>query len=237
MRAFIKNFLNSFGMDIVRYPSPMMKGFSQLLKTNKFDLILDVGANSGFYAKELRKIGYEKRIISFEPLTEPYEELLAYADKSKFNHVALNCALGEFDGKATIHISENSVSSSILKATPELFRAAPETRVFKTQEISILKLDSLFSKYCNPDEDKIFLKMDVQGYEKNVLLGASDSIKHIDGIQLEVALVELYTNELLFKEMLPYVEDLGFELYLLIPGFHDQETGRLLEVDCIFLRK
>ncbi len=237
MRAFVKNLLNSFGMDIGRYPTPIMKGFSQMLKTNKFDLILDVGANNGSYAKELRKLGFKERVVSFEPLTEPYEELRAYANKSKFNHVALNCALGEFDGKAIINISENSVSSSLLEATAELYRAAPETKVFKAQEITVMQLDSIFSKYCNPEKDKIFLKLDVQGYEKNVLLGASNSIKHIDGIQLEVALVELYTNELLFKEMLPYVEDLGFELYLLIPGFHDQETGRLLEVDCIFLRK
>lgn len=237
MKSMIRGVLNRIGIDLIRYPTPLMKAMSQILNVNNFNVVLDVGANDGFYSMELRKLGYSKKIISFEPLLDSFQVLSKYASNSKWEHEVLHTALGEFDGKTSIHVSLNSVSSSILEATALLGEAAPKAKYYRTEEIEICKLDSIFRKYCNPDKDKIFLKMDVQGYEKNVLLGASDSIKYIDGIQLEVALVELYTNELLFREMLPYVEGLGFELCLLLPGFHDQETGRLLEVDCVFLRK
>lgn len=237
MRTGIKRIFNSFGIDIVRYPDPIMKGLTQILLSNNFNIVLDVGANDGWYAKNLRKLGYRGKIVSFEPLAGPFTKLSAYADKGIYDHIVVNMALGERDGVGQINVSHNLVSSSLLEATTELINAAAETKAYRTQDISIAKLDSIFTRYCNPGKDKVFLKMDVQGYEKNVLIGAQENLKHIHGIQLEVALVELYRNETLFKEMVPYIESLGFDLYLIIPGFHDQKTGRLLEVDCVFLRK
>jgi hypothetical protein len=97
-------------------------------------------------------------------------------------------------------------------------------------------LDSLWPELLGNKQEKVFLKMDVQGYEKNVLAGAVQSLPKIDGIQLEVALVELYAGETLVDEMWPMIRSMGFSLHHIIPGFQDRESGRLLEMDCIFIR-
>jgi len=94
----------------------------------------------------------------------------------------------------------------------------------------------LWPRLVSQKEEKVFLKMDVQGYEKYVLAGATQSLSKIDGIQLEVALIELYAGETLAEEMWNWIRSQGFSLHLIIPGFQHAETGRLLEMDCIFIR-
>lgn len=236
MKSIIKQMLNKWGVDIGRYPSPVMRALGTILKTHDINLVLDVGANDGWYSKHLRSIGYQNRIISFEPLKEPFDQVSAYAKKFGSNHMVMNCALGETDGFSIINVSQNSVSSSILKATATLNKAVSETRYVDSREIKISKLDTIFSSLSNPTHDNIFLKMDVQGYEMNVLRGAVESLQYIQGIQLETAFLELYEDEKLFKDMVPYIESLGFELYLIVPGFLDQTSGRMLEADCVFMR-
>lgn len=236
MKNLVRRFVNKLGIDIVRYPSPVMKSLATILESNEINLILDVGANDGWYSRNLRNIGYKNKIVSFEPLQEPYIKILAYANRNPTRHKVLNFALGEFDGTAKIHVSQNSVSSSMLDATPALLSAASEAKYIQEREVKIHKLDTIISSVYNPLTDKVFLKLDVQGYEKNVLNGAQDTLKHIFGIQLETAFHELYMGEMLFHEMLPYLQSLGFELHLIMPGFMDVNSGRMLEADCIFIR-
>lgn len=237
MIAFVKQLLNKCGVDIVRYPSPLMRSLAKLLHANRINLVLDVGANDGWYSKNLRSIGYQNKIISFEPLKEPFDKVSAFAKKQGNNHIVLNCALGDFDGTTAIHVSQNSVSSSILNATTTLNSAVSETKYIDIREIMISKLDTIFPTLCNPDKDRVFLKMDVQGYEMHVLRGSMHSLQYIQGIQLETAFVELYEDEKLFKEMVPFIESLGFELFLIIPGFLEKTSGRMLEADCVFMKK
>lgn len=236
IRSLIKESFHSIGWDINRYPSPLMNGLSKILLQSEFTLVLDVGANDGSYARLIRKLGYQQKIISFEPLRNPFLKLEEFAKKSQFPHQVINCALGEYDGRTMMHVSQNTVSSSILPATNTLVNAENQTRYVRDEETDLFRLDSLFSQLTDDKEEKVFLKMDVQGYEKNVLSGAIQSLPKIDGIQLEVALVELYAGETLAEEMWAWVRSMGFSLYLLMPGFQHAETGRLLEMDCIFIR-
>jgi FkbM family methyltransferase len=233
----IKNIFKYFGLDVIRYPSPLLTAQKLILEKNDFNIVLDIGANEGFYARELWNLGYRQKIISFEPILPAYRELLKYiSKKNTVNHLAVNCALGEYDGQAEINISENSVSSSLLEATSMLDEVAPAAHYVKKQITPIYKLDTLFKKYCDPGKDIVFMKMDAQGYERNILKGAQNSLPFIKGIQLEVSIVELYQGELLLDEMLPLVKSHGYDLHLLIPGFIEPASGRLLQVDCIFLK-
>jgi hypothetical protein len=148
----------------------------------------------------------------------------------------VNWGLGDFDGNVEMNISTNEVSSSILGATQLLTDAAPESLYIKKETIIIRKIDSIISDFIDTHNEVIFMKMDVQGYESKVLAGASQTLKHINGIQLEVSLVELYSGETLFEEMLSFMKCSGFVLYSLLPGLYDRATGRLLQTDCIFIR-
>jgi len=236
VRQLVKNSIQSLGWDIVRYPTPLIDGFTKILLQNKFTLVLDVGANDGSYAKLLRRLGYHGKVISFEPLIAPFKQLEEYARRSSYPHEVLNCALGEYDGKANMHVSQNTVSSSLLPSTNMLVDAENATRYVREEETELFRLDTLWPRLVSQKEEKVFLKMDVQGYEKYVLAGATQSLSKIDGIQLEVALIELYAGETLAEEMWNWIRSQGFSLHLIIPGFQHAETGRLLEMDCIFIR-
>ena len=81
------------------------------------------------------------------------------------------------------------------------------------------------------------MKLDTQGFERNVLVGAAQSLQKIQGIQIEMSLLELYKGQMLFVETIAYLEQLGFKLYSLENGFYDKNTGQLLCLDGIFFRE
>ena len=119
---------------------------------------------------------------------------------------------------------------------PEHIKSAPESIYISKQNIEIKKLDSVFESYYEVG-DNIMVKIDTQGYEKNVILGAENSLSKIKIIQLEMSVVPLYENEIIFTEMIDFLDKKGFELFFLENGFTDIKTGRLLQLDGIFMNK
>lgn len=207
----------------------------KLLKHFNINTILDVGANTGQYAYYTRKLGYEKHIISFEPISSAFSILEKFAKNDKRWQVE-NIALGDFDGQIEINISLNSQSSSILDMMPEHIKSAPDSVYEGKEKVNIYKLDNIINNY-SVELEKTFLKIDVQGFEEKVLEGAKKALKSIRGLQLELSMIELYKGEILITEMLNVVYDLGFTIYSLEPGFYNKNSGQLLQVDCIFYRK
>jgi FkbM family methyltransferase len=157
------------------------------------------------------------------------------AQKDK-NWILNNYALGNEDTKSVINISGNSFSSSILNMLPQHLNSAPESRFISQEEIEIKKLDTIFSSMCSPT-DNVMLKIDTQGYEKNVIDGAIESLPKIKIIQLEMSIVQLYESELMMTEMINYLDAKGYQLFSLENGFGDSESGQLLQVDGIFVRR
>jgi len=85
-------------------------------------------------------------------------------------------------------------------------------------------------------QDVVFLKIDVQGFEAQVLAGAKDLLPRIQGLMLELSLVPCYRNQIVFQPMLEFLGNRGFELWNLMPGTAERETERLLQVDGVFFR-
>ena len=84
--------------DVQRYPaSDPLHGLSVLLQHLAVDLVVDVGANDGGYATALRELGYRRRIVSFEPLAEPFARLSERAG-SDGSWDVVQCALGDQRG-------------------------------------------------------------------------------------------------------------------------------------------
>jgi len=97
---------------------------ARLLCTHDIDLVVDVGANAGQYASSLRAVGYERRIASFEPLSEPYRGLAAAsAEDAAWDSWQL--ALGARTGIAAINIAEDTRNSSVLAVGEHHLRAVP----------------------------------------------------------------------------------------------------------------
>jgi FkbM family methyltransferase len=197
--------------------------------------VFDVGANAGQYARELRALGYAGHVRSFEPLSAAYAQLAAAAATDPLWEV-VQVALGERDGQAELHVAGNSFSSSLREMLPLHREHAPESAYVGSEVVPVRRLDALVAEHGWPTARAV-LKVDVQGYERQVLEGAGALLERIETVQLELSLVPLYSGEPLFAEMLAWMAAKGFALVALEPGFSEPRSGRLLQVDGIFRRE
>jgi FkbM family methyltransferase len=217
----------------IRNTSHVLGRRIKLLQSYDIDLILDVGANTGQYAARMRGIGYAGEIVSFEPMRAAYEELAANAGGDSM-WSCRDFALGDAESESRIHVSGNSVSSSILPMLPEHEKHAPASKVTNDETIRVKRLDGLPDWNAWAGKKGIWLKIDVQGYEDHVLAGASGCLDRVAAIQLELSLRPLYSNQLTLSPMLERLEELGFDPVAFEPGFTDKQSGELLQVDGIF---
>lgn len=232
MKKTLKKVVQSLGYQINKYHE---EDKLKIVKQFGINKLFDIGANIGQYALYMRDIGYTNKIISFEPLQAAFAELKKAASKDS-NWTINNYALGEENGESVINVAGNSYSSSILNMLPEHENRAPESKYIAKEKIEIKKLDSIFNDYYSQG-DNVMLKIDTQGYEKNVILGAGNILDKVSLIQLEMSVVNLYENEMSFIDMINFLDGKGFELFTLENGFSDHKTGRLLQLDGLFVNK
>lgn len=235
MKLLLNRILRIFGIQLNSYPGIDLARRFQLLKLLKIDLVFDVGANNGGFAVQMRDLGYNKTIVSFEPINSVFKILLKKSSNDP-RWIVNNYALGEEEIETEINISNNSFSSSILMMLPLHLKSAPNSNYISKETIKVKKFDQIFGDYFN-ESSNVYLKIDTQGYEKLVLNGALNSLNKIKAVQLEMSLFELYKNECLFVEMIGFMETLGFELFSLENGHSDPETGQLLQVDGLFINR
>ena len=244
MRAFLRKLVREFGVESSTpilwlkhfYPRPSETTYlARMLRHEEVTVVLDVGANTGQFAKGVRLGGYRDRIVSFEPLTSAHGRLLRAARRDRGWSVAPRMAIGDHDGSIEINIAGNSVSSSILGMLPAHFAADPDSAYVGREKVALRTLDSAAAEFIR-GEDRIFLKVDVQGAENQVLAGASKLLPQIVGVQLELSLVPCYRDQLLFFAMTQRIERLGYSLWAIAPGARDERSGRQLQCDGIFVR-
>ncbi len=206
-----------------------------VLVQHRIDLLFDVGANAGQYAMRARHLGFTGRIVSFEPLPEAHARLVhnARADAKWIVHERV--ALGAAPGDARINVSANSVSSSILPMLDAHAAAAPRSAYVGTATTPVQPLDALYDRYRGAGE-RAFLKVDTQGFESEVLKGAERSLATLVGVEIELSLVPLYEGQDLYRHFLDFFEGRGFALWDVAPVFRDGRSGRLLQVDAVFVR-
>ena len=233
-------FQRHLGLDIVRFPGhdPILNTV-KLLNHYRVDCVVDVGANTGGFALPLREAGYRGRIISFEPLSKPFAALRRYVDRdTKWD--AYQCAVGAAKERVTINISGNAgLSSSVLPMLDSHTAAAPQSRYVGSETVDQDRLDSLLPKFGVTSSGRVFLKIDVQGYEAAVLDGASDLLASstVVGMQLELSLTPLYEGAMTYREGLARADALGMNLMGISPVFTNPDSGRLLQFDAVFFKE
>jgi hypothetical protein len=82
-----------------------------------------------------------------------------------------------------------------------------------------------------------FLKVDTQGYEWEVLEGATATLPRIRGILCELSLVALYEGQHLWMDVVQRLGQQGFCVWAIQPGFTDPRDGRTLQADAVFIRE
>ncbi len=234
LETVFHNVIRKTGYDVVKckYSKHELE-IEHWLKLMNISCVLDVGANEGQYAKNIRIGGYKNRIISFEPIKEPFAKLQKLSANDSLWEVH-NMALGDSVGQTQINISGNSVSSSILGINTSHTDAAPESKYIGTEKIEIRTLDSLFNE-LDLKGQTIYMKVDTQGFEKKVLLGAKASLKSIKAIQLEMSVQPLYDGEDLYYQLSDFLYKENFRLIKIVRGL-TKENGELLQFDGVFMR-
>lgn len=235
VRRLVRQLARQRGYDLVEYPSAAFHRRLKLLRHFKVDLILDIGADTGEYVQKLRRYGYAGRVVSFEPLPDSFAKLRQSAAADPLWEV-IHLALGDRDGRATLNVAANSHSSSVRDMLPTHLEAAPHSAYVGIEVVPTRRLDSVLDE-VRGEARSIYLKIDVQGAEREVLAGAAGVMPRIVGVQMELSLVPLYDGQALLPELLELMRRHGFTLMSLEPGFADERTGQLLQVDGIFFRR
>ncbi len=206
----------------------------RLMERLGIDVVLDLGANTGQYARELRKAGYEGSIVSFEPLSGAFARLARSAATDK-RWQAVRMGLGARDHEAVLHVSPDSRASSLRKMLPRHEAAGSYFAPVRDERVPVRKLDSIWDEHV-PARSRVYLKIDTQGYEKQVLQGAARSLPRVRAVQVEMSIQPLYEGEMLLPEVLASMKREGLSLVSLEYGFCDPETAEMLQVDGIFAR-
>lgn len=236
-RSLLRSMLRSVGIQASRI-SPYTNdkaALSAMLKQAGVDLILDVGANIGQYARERFASGYTGQIVSFEPLSSARKTLLKAAAASPNWHVVDQCALGDQAGTVTINVAEDSEASSVLAPSNNHLEHSSHAAPVATEVVPIFRLDEIARPYVEKSQSP-FLKVDVQGFEEPVLRGATDILPRLVGLQIELSFVAMYNGQKLFPEMFALINGLGFTLHRMIPAWIENDTGRWLQADGLFFR-
>jgi FkbM family methyltransferase len=238
LRNSFHRVLRSSGFDIVRYrpTNDPDQRLIHLFQRYRVKALLDVGANVGQFAKRMIAAGYRDKIVSFEPVSTSHSMLLKNAEAYEQWQVARRCALGGERRKVTVNIAGNSESSSLLPMLERHVTALPVSKYLGAEETELLPLDDVVPEYLTPDEaTSLALKMDVQGFEGEVLDGAPRTLKHTKVIYTEMSLCPLYDREVPFLDLYSRITKLGFRCVGISPGFLDPATWEVLQVDATFV--
>jgi FkbM family methyltransferase len=237
MKARTKQLARAAGFDVRRVRELDSHGArrQRLLERHGIGLVLDVGANVGNYAETLRSYGYAGRIVSIEPGRAAFEQLERRARRDA-GWECIRAALGAREGHANLHISKTDECSSLLALEPRVSDSAPSWRYVGDELVTLRQLDLIAAEVARPGE-RLWLKLDVQGFELNVLKGAAGTLPRIDAIETELLLEPLYEGQPSLPEMVQFLADAGFALTSVDSGYVHRESGQTMFLDGIFLRR
>jgi FkbM family methyltransferase len=234
LKRRIRRALHRFGFDLRRIEGFGVPNLIDFLVSRRIDMVLDVGANVGQFACGLRANGYQGDIVSFEPIPEIFDRLKSNANKDS-KWVARRTAIGAVSGTASIKVSAETVFTSFMAQSSLGERFSPGTAVVRMEEVKVVTIDEIFEPFR---ERSVFLKIDVQGFERQVLDGTRDALKLLKGVQLELPIMHLYQNTWRFSEAVNYMDTAGFILSQIAPVvFNPSDHVSLVEVDCVFRRR
>lgn len=194
--------------------------------------VLDIGANVGQFAIDIRRCGFTGLIESLEPALDSYNQLKINSLKDNLWNVN-KLALGSVPGQVALNISGNSgLSSSFLQMNESHISNFPGSQ-FTRKEIVEVETLIHFSEKNKIDLKATLLKIDVQGFEMDVLVGSGELLNDIPLVLCEVSLSPLYKGESSFFELVSYLHGYGHEVISISRGVSAKD-GRPLQVDLLF---
>jgi FkbM family methyltransferase len=244
-KAVSSLFFNKIRPELVQmaedYPSVINNGYLHLEKTIELvhffglDLsnsIVDVGGADGNTAIIFSKAFDKAKIYVFEPIKSTYSILLENL-KGNSNIIPVNRGLGSVQGRLKIYLADRATSSSLFQIedqiTDPFFARNLLAKGMEEVEISTLDNELPFDQHVN------VIKIDVQGYELEVLRGGIHTLKRTDIVLLEMQNHKLYKDAPEYYDLDIFLRENGFSLYNIIPSI--RQSKKLYEWDSIYVNR
>lgn len=202
------------------------------LRSLDVDVVVDIGANRGQFSLDVARALPRARVVAFEPLAREaaiWRQVFA----NRPSYVLREVALGASRGTRQLHLSASRDSSSLRVIGNRQAAIFPGTEEVGTVDVDVRVLDDfgddLFVKRSG------LLKLDVQGAELDVLLGAEAVLPTFDWVFAELSFVELYEGQHLASEVIEFLHLRGFDLAGV--GRPSMHLGQSVQVDASFRRR
>jgi FkbM family methyltransferase len=210
----------------------MVVHLKELFAALRIDTVLDVGANYGQFYEFLReKVGFTGQIHSFEPIPELGAKLIARSGSDPKWQVN-QCALGIQSGKAQFHISDKPGWSSLRELRRGQSRPTDELQIMRSVEVDVRSLDDVVGKL---KVNNLYLKLDTQGSDLDVLRGGEATLKIVKALQTELGCIPCYDGAASPAEVLAFLEARGFWMTAVHSLWTDDDF-RIGEADAVFRR-
>lgn len=236
LTGIIKAGFNQAGIDITRLnnsPRSTLLG----LQSRPIRTVIDVGANTGQFAKYVSGFFPEAGLYCFEPLPEPFAALNEWANTQRGRVRPFNLAIGDMEGETEMFLHEKHDSSSSLLATTSLTEQCyPFTKEQKRISIKQTKLDVALGDFMTDLIPEILIKLDVQGYENRVIAGGGKTFARAAACILEVNVDSLYEGQAGFHELLTMLNDLGYRYVGNLEQSYGDD-GHCIFLEAVFLNK
>lgn len=206
---------------------------NRLLGLSSFPIqtIFDIGANEGQSTQKLAKIFPDATIYAFEPVKSAFLKLKKYSEKND-KVIPYNYAIGDEEKKIIFNEYEGAnQASSILSISSNTLEAYPVLKRVKQQLVQQKILDNLGLNL----QGDCLIKIDVQGYEKQVIQGGYQTFKQSKCCIIEINNEKSYNNQCDFKTLFYLLDSLGFTYQGNIDQIYDQQ-GRVKYFDAVFVR-
>jgi len=195
--------------------------------------VVDVGANVGQFSLLVRALHPAARIVAFEPLPEAAARYRQVFDGD--GRVTLHeAAVSPEAGTATMHVSAAADSSSLLPISERQSELFPGTEEVGTTDVAVGPLDQFVD--ASEIQAPAMLKIDVQGFELEVLRGSVGLLPSFDHVYVEASFEALYEDQALFADVEAFLVSQGFEE---VGRYNVAQTdqGTPIQADFLFRRR
>lgn len=202
-----------------------LKLFSTTELGGNIQRIIDVGANEGQFAFMARYCWPLAQIDCYEPDPSAYSKLMnLYKNDPKIQ--VNNYAIGSISGTLKLNLGQVSATNSFLVEKNKPSCGSIEVGVKTLNEI-----------YYQQNLENSLLKIDVQGYELEVLKGASEILGQISFVLVEISLAEIFEGGPSIIDIWQLLTNYGYVYYRIIDQYREPETERIVQMDILFYRK
>lgn len=193
--------------------------------------VIDVGANVGQFSVAASKLFELDNIFPIEPDPRVAKKLSKNVGPKITRNVHI-CAIGAAVGEVDFHVNADSQVSSMLPLGVDRIKGYPASRIIEKITVPLTTLDALFANEALPKP--ILLKIDVQGFEDQVILGAKGLLTKVKWVLIEVSFARLYEGEFGFNEINELMGLNGFR-FIAPLNFHvSPVTREIIEMDALF---